>query len=116
MESKPLVVITGISGYIGSQVCKLFLEDGSFTVRGTVRSKTNEAKIKPLQKAFGEHFDSLELVEADLTNEESIIKACEGATYIVHTASPFPLEQPKDENDLIRPAVDGTLAAMRAAK
>jgi dihydroflavonol-4-reductase len=39
----------------------------------------------------------------------------EGSTYIVHTASPFPIEKPKDENVLIKPAVDGTLAVMKAA-
>ena len=37
--SKPLVLITGISGYIGSHVCKAFLEDGTYRVRGTVRDK-----------------------------------------------------------------------------
>jgi dihydroflavonol-4-reductase len=34
----------------------------------------------------------------------------------MHTASPFPLASPKDENELIRPAVEGTLRALRAAK
>ena len=41
--------------------------------------------------------------------------AIEGCDYVVHTASPFPDDIPKDENVLIRPAVDGTLAVMRAA-
>ena len=40
----------------------------------------------------------------------------EGSTYIVHTASPFPIEKPKDENVLIKPAVEGTLAVMKAAR
>ena len=40
----------------------------------------------------------------------------EGSTYIVHTASPFPIEEPKDENVLIKPAVEGTLAVMKAAR
>lgn len=34
----------------------------------------------------------------------------------MHTASPFPLAEPKDPQDLIRPAVDGTLRALKAAK
>lgn len=34
---------------------------------------------------------------------------------MIHTASPFPIEAPKDENVLIRPAVEGTLAAVKAA-
>jgi len=45
-----------------------------------------------------------------------MIQAIEGSTYIVHTASPFPIEEPKDENVLIKPAVEGTLAAMKAAR
>ena len=56
----------------------------------------------------------MELAEADLLNEESMFKAIEGAKYVVHTASPFPIAQPKNENDLIKPAVEGTMAAMKA--
>ena len=48
-------------------------------------------------------------------NEESIINACEGCKYVVHTASPFPVNNPKNENELIKPAVEGTLAAMKGA-
>jgi dihydroflavonol-4-reductase len=116
MESnKQIVTITGISGYVGSQVCLAFLKDGSFKVRGTVRSTTNQEKIAPLKEAFGEYFDQLELAEADLLNEESLFKAIEGSTYVVHTASPFPIANPKNEDVLIKPAVEGTLAVMRAA-
>jgi len=41
-------------------------------VRGTVRSKTNTLKIQPLKDAFGDLFEELELVEADLLNESSL--------------------------------------------
>ena len=81
-----------------------------------MRSKTNEAKVKPLRVAFGDYFDQLKLVEADLLNEESLRAACEGADYIVHTASPFPLANPRDESEVIKPAVDGTLSILRAAR
>ena len=85
-------------------------------MKGTVRSINNPEKIEPLKKAFGEYFDKLELVEADLCDENSIIKAIQGSTYIVHTASPFPIESPSNEDLLIKPAVEGTLAVMKAAK
>jgi nucleoside-diphosphate-sugar epimerase len=114
-HSKPKVVITGISGYLGSHVCNVFLQSGAFHVRGTVRDKSNEKKIQPLKDAFGDHFSALELFEADLLNEASIEKAIEGCAFVVHTASPFPSVAPKDENVLIKPAVEGTLAVMRAA-
>jgi len=57
----------------------------------------------------------LELFEADLLNAESLDRAIEGMDYVVHTASPFPSENPRDENEIIRPAVDGTLSVLRAA-
>lgn len=117
MEGAPkqTVVITGVSGFIGSQICKHFLENGQFKVRGTVRNTKKPEKIEPLKEAFGELFDQLELVEADLGKPESIHKACEGCTYVVHTASPFVLTDPKDHNEVIKPAVEGTLAAMKGA-
>ena len=115
-SSLPIVTVTGATGYIGSHCCKLLLESGKYKVRGTVRSKTNESKIAPIREGIGELFDQLELVEADLLDEESLIKAVEGSTYVLHVASPFVLEEPKDENVLIKPAVEGTLAVMKAAK
>lgn len=108
--SKPVVVITGVSGYLGSQVCSTFLQDGSYRVRGTVRSTTNPQKLEPLKAGLGpDLFGQLELVEADLTKEESIVAACEGATYIIHTASPFHFG-----GDCVGPAVQGTTAVMKA--
>lgn len=35
---------------------------------------------------------------------------------MVHTASPFPIASPKDENELIKPAVNGTLAVMKGCR
>ena len=57
---KPIVTITGVTGYVGCVVAQEFLKDGSYTVRGTVRSKTNEAKIGPLRDGLGELFNQLE--------------------------------------------------------
>ena len=109
---KPLVTITGVTGFLGSMVALEFLKDGGFRVRGTVRDTKNEKKIGPLRAGLGEHFKDIELVEADLLDEPSIISACAGATYVVHTASPFFFSD--DEDKLVKPAVDGTLAVMRA--
>jgi len=93
----------------------VFLKDGKYRIRGTVRNMSNPAKIDPLKKAFGEYFDRLELVEADLLDEQSILDAIAGSTYVIHTASPF-FFQTKTKEELIKPAVDGTLAVMKACK
>jgi len=86
---KPIVTLTGITGYIGAETTLLFLKDGGYRVRGTVRDKTNEAKMAPIREAFGDHFDQLELVEADLMDEQSMITAIAGSHFVVHLASPF---------------------------
>ena len=106
------MTLTGVTGYIGSQVCLMYLQDGGFRVRGTVRDKTNQAKLAPLKEAFGPLFNQLELVEADLLNEQSLINAIRGSTYVVHMASPFFFNG--NEETLIKPAVDGTIAVMKA--
>jgi len=117
--SKPKVLITGISGYIGSHVCKTFLEHGGFEVRGTVRNKSNPKKIEPLQRGFGDElFKKLDIVEADLTNAESIDKAVAGCQYIVHTAAPvFDFTKVLDnEDEILKLNEEGTLAVMKAAQ
>jgi nucleoside-diphosphate-sugar epimerase len=50
-----------------------------------------------------------------LLDAESIEKAVQGCDYVVHCASPVPFKQPEDEMEVIRPAVEGTLAVLRAA-
>jgi len=117
-KNNPKVCITGISGYLGSWVLKKFMDcqDPKFDIRGTVRNPNNMEKIQPLHESLGEEFKNVELVAADLTDAESIDKAIEGCDYVIHTASPFPLKVPKDENDLLVPAVEGTRAVLEACK
>ena len=42
-------------------------------------------------------------------------QAMAGCRYVLHLASPFPLVAPADEDDLIRPAVEGTRRVLAAA-
>ncbi len=42
-------------------------------------------------------------------------EAAEGCRYVLHVASPFVLEKPKDPDELIRPAVEGATRAVKAA-
>ena len=61
------------------------------------------------------HLEGLaELVTADLESDEGWAEAVAGCEYVLHVASPFPLEDPADEDELIRPAVQGTLRVLRA--
>ena len=56
LSGKPIVLITGVSGYLGSHVAIIFLKSGLYEVWGTVRDSKNAKKIQPLRKAFGELF------------------------------------------------------------
>ena len=107
---KPRVLITGVSGFLGSWCLKKFVECDQFQIKGTVRDPTNEKKMKPLEEALGDRFSEVEFVAADLTNAESLHSAIEGCQYVVHTASPFPHGSPKTPEEVINPAVDGTRA------
>lgn len=110
-SKKALVLVTGITGFLGSQIAYQLLEKG-YRVRGTVRNKTNEKKIKPIKTL--PHQEALELVEADLLKAETWDPAVAGCDYVLHVASPFTTKTPKDENELIRPAVEGTSAVLKA--
>ena len=113
---KPLVTITGISGYIGSHTTLLFLQDGGFRVRGTVRDKNNEAKIAPLRTAFGaELFNQLELVNADLDNAEEVASAIAGSTYVVPIAAGIANVSGAEE-EYLPPAIAAVKSLMSACK
>ncbi len=56
VNGKDIVLITGVTGFLGSHVCKTFLEDGTYKVRGTVRDVNNSKKIDPLRRAYGDLF------------------------------------------------------------
>ncbi len=75
-QAKHKVLITGITGYVASQVTHYFLKDDSFEIRGTVRDPANQDKLAPLKKAYGEeNFSKIELAKADLLDADSIDKA-----------------------------------------
>ena len=113
-SEKPLVLVTGASGFIAGQCVRELLEHG-YRVRGTVRSLADEKKIGHLRELGRVHNCEIELVEADLSHDAGWSQAVAGATFILHVASPFPASTPDDENELIRPAVDGALRVLSAA-
>lgn len=110
----PLVLVTGASGFIATHLIQQLLQRGKERVRGTVRSLKNESKNTVLRSIVQNPKYELELVEADLSNEESWQTAVQGCTYVYHVASPFPVGVPADENEIIQPAVNGTISVLKA--
>jgi dihydroflavonol-4-reductase len=59
--------------------------------------------------------DRLSVHQADLMRDGGWAEAVDGCDYVLHVASPFPPSQPKDPDELIVPAREGTLRILRAA-
>ena len=109
------VLLTGISGYIGLHCAQQLLQNG-YNVVGSVRSHSKEADVLRSLTNAGVDTAHLGFVELDLIKDDGWDQALHGCDYLMHTASPFPIANPKQESEVIEPAVDGTLRAMRAAK
>jgi nucleoside-diphosphate-sugar epimerase len=114
MDSVPQVLVTGATGFIATHIIHQLLTEGRVKVRGTVRSVANEAKVKPLYELVPNATYPLELVEADLSSDEKWGEAIRNCSHVYHVASPLPPGIPQDENQLITPAVNGTLSVLKA--
>jgi dihydroflavonol-4-reductase len=114
-----MVLVTGGSGFLGGWCVAELLARGH-TVRTTVRDPSREAelrarigKLSPDTPADADQ--RLSVVVADLRGDAGWDDAVAGCEYVLHVASPFPLVQPKDPDELIVPAREGTLRVLRAA-
>ena len=110
------VLVTGGTGFVGIHTILQLLQQGC-TVKTTLRtlSKT-QIIIDALKEAGLTDLSKLSFFEADLTSDKGWNEAVEGCDYVLHVASPFPLTEPEDENDLIIPAREGSLRVLKAAR
>ena len=109
------VLLTGISGYIANHCAVELLKNG-YSVRGSLRNISKSEKIVNAIKKEVDQKDNLEFCELNLLNDKGWDDAAKGCDCVMHVASPFINMEPKDENEYIRPAVDGTMRALKAAK
>ena len=108
------VLVTGITGFIG-QHCAVELLNQGYEVVGSIRSKS---KADSTRNAIGKvaPIDQLSFAEADLLSDKGWDVAMKGCDYVLHVASPFMMKEPKDENEMIAPAVEGTERVISAAQ
>jgi len=112
-----LVLVTGGNGFVAGE-CILRLLQKGYSVRATLRSLTKKDKVVAMMKEGGLNptDDQLSFIEADLSSDKNWTEAVKDVDYVLHVASPIIVGQPKHEDELIRPAVDGTLRVLKAAR
>ena len=111
------LLITGATGFLGKHVVLAALNAGH-DVTGTLR---NPARADEVRAAITPHLTDpaslsrLRFTPLDLTRDDGWDTALAGQDALIHTASPFPISEPRSADDLIVPARDGTRRALIAA-
>lgn len=110
------VLVTGGSGFIAVHTILQLLAAGH-RVRTTVRTADRSKDVLAMLRQGGApSTDDVRFFTADLTSDAGWADAVVGCDYVLHVASPLPLGVPRDENELIIPAREGTLRILRAAR
>jgi len=116
MENSTTVLVTGGTGFVGMRILFTLLQQG-YLVRTTVRDLKSKRKIT---ETLGNHgitnLQNLSFIEAELTRDQNWAEAMQGCTYVLSVASPVFFDQPRNESEAIRPAVDGIRRILKFAK
>ena len=108
------VLVTGGSGYLGGWCIVELLRLG-YRVRTTVRDPAREREVQEAVASQVDPGHHLTVHQAHLLSDEHWDNVIEGCDYVLHVASPFPPKQPKDPDELIVPAREGTLRVLGKA-
>lgn len=116
MTDKGLILVTGVTGYVGKWVALDLLRAG-YPVRGTLRSLSRSAEVtETIARELGQGaLACLELVEADLLDDRGWAEAMAGISAVMHVAAAIRADEPKDQSLVIRPALEGTRRVLTAA-
>jgi dihydroflavonol-4-reductase len=106
------VFVSGGSGYIAGFLIRQLVDNG-WSVNTSIRNLKREGEVREWLKVDD---GRLKFFAADLSQDAGWAEAMAGCSHVAHVASPFPLDVPKDADELIIPARDGALRALKAAK
>ncbi|SNX85478.1 related to methylglyoxal reductase (NADPH-dependent) [Melanopsichium pennsylvanicum] len=115
-EEVSQVLLTGVSGFVGSHVLDQLLKSPrNYHVTCVIRSKV---KTEPwLSRQFADAFDTrITVVEVpDLLAPGCLDAVVQGKDYLVHVASPYVLTAKNNKKDIIEPAIHMTQNVLEAA-
>lgn len=106
------VFVSGGSGYIAGFLIRQLIAEG-WRVTTTIRDLAREAAVRAALKVDD---SKLTFFAADLMSDAGWAAAMAGCSHVAHVASPLPSAAPKSDDELIVPAREGALRALRAAK
>jgi len=109
------VLVTGVSGYVGLHAAVELLKNG-YAVKGSVRNLSKTAELTRAIKKEVEPNGNLAFCELNLLKDDGWAEAMQDCDYVLHIASPYVASEPKDESELIKPAIEGTQRALNFAK
>jgi dihydroflavonol-4-reductase len=105
LSEKDIVFLTGASGFVGSAVARLLLDEG-FAVRALVRRNSNRANLTGLK---------LDVIEGDIRDARVLLQGMQGVRYVFHVAADYRLWAPNPD-EIIETNVEGTRGVMAAAR
>jgi nucleoside-diphosphate-sugar epimerase len=108
------VLVTGASGFIAKQCIAELIERGHEVV-GTIRRPEAADEVVAAVSKRVNAANRLTFANADLLSDDGWTGAAAGCRYVMHVASPYPGGEPRDPDDVIRPAGEGTIRVLRAA-
>ena len=108
------VLVTGASGFIGLHCIAQLLQAG-YQVRGSLRSRARESEIRNALSKVVNTENRLEICELDLLKDDGWDEAVSGCDYVMHVASPLLDREPKDQDEIIRPAHEGLMRAIQSS-
>jgi dihydroflavonol-4-reductase len=106
------VFVSGGSGYIAGFLIRQLVAAG-WMVHTTIRNLAREGEVR---ESLGVDNARVKFFAADLTSDAGWAEAMAGCSHAAHVASPLPAHMPKHEDELIVPARDGALRALKAAR
>ncbi|KAG9043967.1 methylglyoxal reductase (NADPH-dependent) gre2 [Tulasnella sp. UAMH 9824] len=119
MTSSRKVLLTGANGFLGYQITKSLLERGH-TVVGTVRSESKAKYLKEkLSKLIDEDKAQLKFaVVKDIATPGSFDEVLKAHQFdaVIHSSSPFITDVRDVEEDLYKPAIQGTVGILESIK